>query len=409
MDQLPQLYRTPPEDATHQKSSLPLTAVCGNMSANMIFAQSSICGYTKYITAKLMLKQWIIFGLLAITIAVSTPSVSASHAAAPQQSGAEVISAINGYRAAYGLASLSTNALLTSLAQGQADYQASISTVTHTGPGGSTARDRALAAGYNMIYLSEIIYGGWNATVADALTWWQNSSLHNSIMLQSKYTEIGAGVAVSGDTVYYTAVIATPSGSSGAVVLPTTSSGEPSTGEFPTSEPVTVVMPVQLATPQADGAIIHVVQEGQTIWTIEAVYGLEPGTLQKLNEIESYPYVFPGDELVIRPAGSIDAEDAPTDAEESPSPTSSYEKPSIGTAFSYTDPNQVTPTPPVVITKPAHTTAPVVSDNTSQSGFLQGNSTAKTIVIAALIVLIVVMIGSMFLQKPPEKPSGPSD
>ncbi|MCB2180015.1 LysM peptidoglycan-binding domain-containing protein [bacterium] len=358
--------------------------------------------------------KWLIAVILMLILGVSTKNVTASTNNSPLlQSGGDVIAAINGYRAAYGLAQLSTNAILTSVAQSQANYQASIDTVTHTGAGGTTARDRAAAAGYNdgnILYLSEIIYGGWDATVSTALTWWQNSSIHNSVMLAERYTEIGAGVAVSGNTVYFTAVLATPSGTtSSSSAYPTTSSsssGEESGTTDNTAADVAVVIPVQMATPQADGSIVHEVQEGQTIWTIEAVYGLESGTLQQYNDLPSYPYVFPGDLLIIRPAGSYEAEGTTTPNETTVgTPSDKTSNPQvIGTPFSYVDPAQVTPTPPIVITKPVKATATSPTDGINQAGFFAGNSTAKTIVIIALLILVVVLIGSMFLQKPPEKP-----
>ncbi len=353
---------------------------------------------------KKKIKFWVLTTFITLILASGSITAYASSSQSvvlpPLQSGGDVISAINGYRAAYGLPQLSTNAILTSTAQAQANYQASIQTVTHTGPGGSTARDRAISAGYNPLYLSEIIYGGWDATTNTALTWWQNSTVHNNVMLSSNYTEIGAGVAVSGDSVYFTAVLASPSGSP----LPTQSSPI-STNSNDDSVTAPVAVPVQKATPQADGSIIHIVQEGQTLWTIEAVYGLESGTLRELNELPSYPYVFPGDELIIRTAGSYALEETPgsiSETEEPDSATKGNTKTVLGTPFSYVDPAKVTPTAPIVITKPVRTTT--VPTNASSKGLLQGNSTAKTLVIAALIILIIVLIGSMFLQKPPDKP-----
>ncbi|MEJ2758646.1 MAG: CAP domain-containing protein, partial [Anaerolineales bacterium] len=176
------------------KNRSSFALVCGNMTNNYLQIYVNIMSIRNSVIKIKSLKIWIIAALLVTLLSTGTVEASAS----PPLSGGEVISAINGYRAAFGLSQLSTNAILTSAAQSQADYQASIQTVTHTGPGGSTARDRAIALGYNPLYLSEIIYGGWNATVSTALTWWQNSTVHNNVMLSSNYTEIGAGIAVSG-------------------------------------------------------------------------------------------------------------------------------------------------------------------------------------------------------------------
>jgi len=224
----------------------------------------------------------------------------------PSQNSSGVIAAINGYRQQNGITALTQNALLNSLAQNQSDYQASINSVTHTGPGGTTPQERAAAAGYgggNYFYLSEIIYGGYNQTVQNALSWWQNSSLHNSIMLDAKYTEVGAGVAINGEWTYFTAVLGGPTGNS-STTGGGSDPGDIGSNEIPQStQPAQVIMPVQKATPQPDGSIIHTVLVGQTLWTIAAVYNIDLQTLFNNNNLNQYSYVFPGDKIIIRPPG----------------------------------------------------------------------------------------------------------
>ena len=112
----------------------------------------------------------------------------------PPLTASQVINAINQYRQENGLSPLRTNSTLMALAQSHSEYQAATGLITHTGAGGSTPKDRAYAAGYgdgNTIFLSEIIYGGTSATVSSAMTWWKGSSIHNHVMLDSRYVEIG--------------------------------------------------------------------------------------------------------------------------------------------------------------------------------------------------------------------------
>lgn len=327
-----------------------------------------------------------------------------------QLSAGDVISAINGYRQANGLASLSPNSLLSSLAQGQSDYQASIGTVTHTGPGGTTPQERASAAGYgggNFFYLSEIIYGGYQQTVQNALSWWQNSSLHNSIMLSSNYSEIGAGVAASGDQVYFTAVLGGPTGSS-------TSSGggnDDGSGSGENTQPTQsgpVIMPVQKVTPQADGAIIHTVLTGQTLWTIAAIYEVELSQLYELNDLNQYSFVFPGDQIIIRPAGEYGEDKVPEEALESPQPEKTLNaKPQkstqmLGSAFSSENTNQsqalVTQTPTPFAPDPT----PVPTQQ--KLGLFEEDPTARNLIIGAFIILILVLVGSVFIQNPSNRP-----
>jgi hypothetical protein len=153
---------------------------------------------------------------------------------------------------------------------------------------------------------------------------------------------------------------------------------------------------VQIATPQADGSVIHVVQQGQTIWTIEAIYELIPGTLRELNDIPSYPYVFPGDELLIRPASEAIETPAPIQADET------NQKVALGTPFSYSKRIDATPTGTITIMKPTRAAAgmenrePAANDSDNSA---PQSSAARYSAIAALLILAAVMIGSMFYQK----------
>jgi uncharacterized protein YkwD len=226
----------------------------------------------------------------------------------PQATPAQLIAAINEYRAANGLPPYQQNNILMSTAQGQADYQASISTVTHTGPGGTRPIDRAYAAGYgggDKIFVSEIIYGGGTATVNTAVNWWKGSQIHNDTMLASTYQEIGAGVAANGSGyMYFTAV----TGWVANGVAPPTDSGSNLAGSAGTDSgsapPIPIAVPVIVATPQADGSIVHVIRTGQVLWTVAAVYGVPLEELLEINNLPENALIFPGDEVLVKlPAG----------------------------------------------------------------------------------------------------------
>lgn len=344
----------------------------------------------------------LLFIFVVITPANALAAPGTELLSSQNMSGGDVIQAINGYRSQNGLSALTSNSLLSSLAQGQSDYQASIGTVTHTGPGGSTPQQRAAAAGYgggNFFYLSEIIYGGYQGTVQNALSWWQNSSLHNSIMLSSNYTEIGAGVATSGDSVYFTAVLGGPSGSSSSSGGSGNSSGSGDNAPQPTAGPV--VMPVQKATPQADGSIIHTVQTGQTLWTIAAVYEIKLEDLYELNGMNQYSFVFPGDAIIIRPPGQYaDSNPTPTQMEETKTANTSQTPNAtqmVGEAFSYSA--QTTPQMKMSQT-PMPTTVVIPTEEAQTAALFAEDPTARNLIIGALVILIIVLVGSMFVQTP---------
>ena len=241
------------------------------------------------------------FAVLAFLLIL--PPVGIASASPPHVrslSAADVIAQINSYRGQNGLPAYQINSKLMLSAQAQSDYQASIGTVTHTGQSGSSARDRAYAAGYgdgNTIWISEIIYGGNQATVDTAMTWWKNSSIHNGTMLSTQYKDIGVGVASSGNNVYFTAVMGYIVGGSSTDNNSDTGS-ETDTDDQPHA---ILIIPVEAAEPREDGSIVHVVRTGQSLWNISAVYQVSIEELLALNDFIENKVIYPGQEILVRP------------------------------------------------------------------------------------------------------------
>ena len=209
-----------------------------------------------------------------------------------------LVAAVNQLRAANGLPALEVNSVLMGIAQGHSDYQASIGNVTHYGPGGSRPRDRAAAAGYGggaTFFISENIAGGTNLSVDGAISMWLMDDLHINTMLGANYREIGAGVSVSGDFVYYTIDTAYVAGGSYSTPATTPAGGYGAT-------PIPVYF-VQTATPNPDGSISHVVQSGQTLIGIAQAYGVSVAEIKALNGLTGDD-IYVGDVLVIRPANT---------------------------------------------------------------------------------------------------------
>ncbi len=318
----------------------------------------------------------ILFTIIAVCVwGIRPDPAAAAHMSVDSKSASEIISRINAYRAQNGLYSYTINQNLMNSAQVQSDYQASIQSVTHTGSGGTSPKDRAYAAGYgggSTIWVSEIIYGGTQATVDTAMSWWKGSSVHNNAMLSSQSLEIGAGVASSGGSTYFTVVMGLVSGSS---------SGETG-GEIP-SIPNN---PVQVAEPGEDGAIVHIVQAGQTLWTIAAVYDVPLDQLLNLNEITKDTLLQPGQEIIIQPPRESEptatpaVESNPTPSETKPIPT-----PSTTTELSLTNTpsNRSTPIN-------ARSTISSIQDSSNNSG--GGLSTIGIIAVGMIVMYAVIIL-----------------
>lgn len=338
-------------------------------------------------------------------IGLRAPLVKGAADLAPPRTPGEIIALINAYRAENGLPAYGQNAILMQTAQGQADYQASIGTVTHEGPGGSRPRDRAYAAGYgggNTIFISEIIYGNTTGGPSSAVNWWKTSQIHNDTMLASTYQEIGAGVAQdSNGRTYYTAVTGWITG---VTYNPDVSSSSSSSGSAGTSVPQVVMIPVVKAEPRPDGSVVHIVRTGQTLWTVAAVYGVPLEQVLELNNLPEWAVVYPGDEIIVMPSGSM--------------PTST------ATPGGPTDTPTITPTASVTPT-PRRTLPSTSVASASSSGNLPGsrgsgsslaedpeaaqaNSTVRLIVVIALVSILLIIAASFIIQ-PSSKTEEPEE
>jgi LysM repeat protein len=219
-----------------------------------------------------------------------------------------LIAEVNAYRAANGLPPFEVDGSLMAAAQGHSEYMAESGIISHGGPGGSSARDRAVAAGYGggaAVQVIENIAGGNNLSPSQTVySMWQDD-LHRQTMLTSYYGHIGAGVANSGSFVYYTIDVGRIQGAPPppTATLDPAATPAPANTLAPTNIPAptkVVAQPVVVATPQADGTIMHVVQPGQALYTIAVVYEVALGEILALNGLTMDSVIYPGDEIVIQ-------------------------------------------------------------------------------------------------------------
>jgi uncharacterized protein YkwD len=240
--------------------------------------------------------------LLAFTILLPALMLKPERTHAQTGDASQLIAEVNSLRAAYGLPAYKVSSALMSAAQKQSNYQAEIGAWTHTGPGGSSPRDRAIAAGYGggaKVFISENVAAGVNLSTSKAVyEMWQNA-LHLETMISPYFTHIGAGVGQSGDWVYYTIVVgylsSSPgSGSNSAVSAPPDAAG---VTPAPTIIPV---IPITIATPGIDGSIIHEVQSGQFLENIANTYEVSLADLMALNGLTEQSVIYPGEQILIQ-------------------------------------------------------------------------------------------------------------
>jgi uncharacterized protein YkwD len=210
----------------------------------------------------------------------------------------EVIEAVNSLRLANGLPPYQVNPILMNIAQTHSDYQASIGSVTHFGPDGARPFQRALSAGYPVAgdlslggFFSENIAAGNKYSALDAVNSWQMDAPHLNTMLSTTLQDIGAGVSIVGNYVYYTIDVGLSSGQSISTPI----------GGYPTvdiSDHPVVIAKILTSTPQIDGTIIHEVKASETIWSIALAYKVLESDIYKFNSL-SGDIIYVGQKLIL--------------------------------------------------------------------------------------------------------------
>ncbi|MCZ7546554.1 MAG: CAP domain-containing protein [Anaerolineae bacterium] len=235
-------------------------------------------------------------------------------AAGAQDPAGQILALVNQVRADADQPPLRWNAALAAAAQAHTDWRTQTGRISHTGAGGSTPRDRAIAAGYGggaSVDVAENIVEGGLMTVEAAIRWWRNSPVHYNTMTSPYYDEAGVGYTITEDGYKrYTLVVghvgARPAAGSG-------SEGQAQGGGRAAGPPPTpAILPVAVAAANPDGSIIHTVERGQALWTIAAVYSVDLGALLAINGLEEGAYIQPGDMVIVRPADTPTPTPPPT-------------------------------------------------------------------------------------------------
>ncbi len=228
-----------------------------------------------------MNKKWILGILLCLFMVVG--ETTAVHA----QSASAIFQEVNQFRSNNGLAPFEYSNALAAAAQNQANFMAANTVFSsHTGAGGSTPQSRAAAAGY-VGRVTENIVGGTGMTAARGLVWWVSSPVHYNTLITSRYQEAGTGFASNGTDNFYVLVVGQPS------------DAPPQNVVDDSPEPL-YITPITLAQPAEDGSIVHVVQEGQALWSLAAHYEVTLSDLLLFNSLPPNAIVQPGDRITIR-------------------------------------------------------------------------------------------------------------
>ncbi len=176
-----------------------------------------------------------------------------------------MLARVNNLRASMNLPPYTLNGALSAAAQSQAQWMAETGSVSHNRPDGSGPRTRAVNAGYGTTDVSENIYGGTNATADTAWTFWVNSGVHYAGMINSRYQEVGIGVA-TGQLTTFVMVFGNPGGP--PPFVPQTGAAAAAGNNAGPSAPPSYVVGLD-----EHGNIQHEIQPEDTLGDIALIYG----------------------------------------------------------------------------------------------------------------------------------------
>ena len=132
-----------------------------------------------------------------------------------------------------------------------------------------------------------------------------------------------------------------------------------------------------VATPDEDGRIVHLVQPGQTLWTIAAAYEIEVTELVALNNMTAQSFIFPGQELTIA-----------LDAEPEPSAESSGEAPTATTTR--------TPRP---TSTPGPTRTPTATPTPEPERLQLENPLSRGLVVAGVVIVFLAIAIGIWMRE----------
>jgi uncharacterized protein YkwD len=139
----------------------------------------------------------VILVLAVAALAALVPTASAGSAHSTQSASAfasALVSAINGARAANGLAPLQVDVRISTAARGQSAYLASAGVLDHSGPDGASVSTRLARQGFHGRMVGENLAAGMGP--AATVSAWLASPGHRENLLEPQYHRLGVGVAM---------------------------------------------------------------------------------------------------------------------------------------------------------------------------------------------------------------------
>jgi LysM repeat protein len=127
---------------------------------------------------------------------------------------------------------------------------------------------------------------------------------HMRPAVNSAYCHVGAGVAQAADGSYYYILQAAYTSDQACGEYKSVTGGDSGSGANSAPSVSQVIIPVKVATPDADGRIYHIVQAGQSFWSIAIAYQITIHDLEVWNNLSRDYGLFVGQKLFIPSSGT---------------------------------------------------------------------------------------------------------
>jgi LysM repeat protein/uncharacterized protein YkwD len=237
----------------------------------------------------------------------------AAYAQSSEVTAYDLIIAMNTLRVSNGLPALIEDPIVNAVAQATAEIMAANNMSWHIGD----VRGRIAAAGYGggtTVWATENFAVGTSLGIDEIMLMWSDAS-HMIPAVNPAYCHVGAGVArsASGRTYYVLQAAYTSAQSCGEYRPPVDTTPQPggTPGERPPVGVPQLIVPVKIATPDADGKVFHVVEPGQSFWAIAVAYKITIRDIEIWNNISRETRLQIGQRLFI-PGSNTEGYATPT-------------------------------------------------------------------------------------------------
>lgn len=273
--------------------------------------------------------------LIFSVIIIMMTLVNLDPVSAQAGSAMDLINTVNQLRRDQGLAPYTVDSFLMSFAQSHSDYMASLGRWTHTRADGTTSIHHGIkenVAVGNDMSVQQCVYVIW----ADWIHW--------QTMTGYATGKVGAGVSVADGRVYYTLNVLP-----GEVTVnqpPPVTHASANTSQITQIQP-SIISQVITNTPDSEDAIVHIVQSGETLWTIAQAYEVPIDQILRNSGLsQGTTAITVGQRLTIQVASDPTPTLPPTDTPTPVTPTATQPRPTMTPIPTRTPAPTATATPP---------------------------------------------------------------